>query len=146
MTPAAMSIERTRAKAPKAIRTSDVARPRTLALSVLGAAPAESLPQPTPADLVLRNGAVYTVDAARSWARAVAVSGGKIVCVGTDAAVAPWIGAAVSLSQTKPVTFCVTAGAGLLPPPLPPQLRTGLSAGGAPPLADAGPSAGHRKS
>src|SRR6266849_5499744 len=35
--------------------------------------------------------------------------------------VAPWIGAAVSLSQTKPVTFCVTAGAALLPPPPPPQ-------------------------
>jgi predicted amidohydrolase YtcJ len=62
-----------------------------LALSVLGAAPPESS-QPTPADLALRNGAVYTVDAARSWARAVAVAGGKIVCVGTDAAVARWIG------------------------------------------------------
>jgi predicted amidohydrolase YtcJ len=62
-----------------------------LALCALGAAPPESS-QPTPADLVLRNGAVYTVDAARSWAGAVAVSGGRIVFVGTDAAVAPWIG------------------------------------------------------
>ena len=34
------------------------------------------------ADLVLRNGVVYTVDAARSWARAVAVRGGRIVHVG----------------------------------------------------------------
>jgi predicted amidohydrolase YtcJ len=33
---------------------------------------------------VLRNGAVYTVDSARSWARAVAVRGGRIVYVGGD--------------------------------------------------------------
>ena len=37
-----------------------------------------------PADLVFTNGAVYTVDAARRWARAVAVRGGRIVAVGTD--------------------------------------------------------------
>ena len=33
---------------------------------------------------MFRNGAVYTVDAARSWASAVAVRGGRIVYVGTD--------------------------------------------------------------
>jgi len=38
-----------------------------------------------PASLVLTGGAVYTVDAARSWARAVAVAGGRIVAVGSDA-------------------------------------------------------------
>jgi predicted amidohydrolase YtcJ len=37
-----------------------------------------------PADLVLRGGAVYTVDAERSWATAVAVRGGRIVYVGGD--------------------------------------------------------------
>jgi predicted amidohydrolase YtcJ len=37
-----------------------------------------------PADLVLRGGAVYTVDAARSWATALAVRDGRIVYVGTD--------------------------------------------------------------
>jgi predicted amidohydrolase YtcJ len=36
------------------------------------------------ADLVFVNGDVYTMDAARSWARAVAVRGGQIVAVGTD--------------------------------------------------------------
>lgn len=36
------------------------------------------------ADLVLRGGAVYTVDAARSWAQAVAVRDGVIVAAGTD--------------------------------------------------------------
>jgi len=46
-----------------------------------------------PADLVFRNGAVFTVDAARSWASAVAVSGNRIVYVGTDAGVAPFVGA-----------------------------------------------------
>ena len=45
-----------------------------------------------PADLVLTGGAVYTVDAARSWAQAVAVSGGRIAAVGTDADVRPYVG------------------------------------------------------
>jgi predicted amidohydrolase YtcJ len=36
------------------------------------------------ADLVLRGGAVYTVDAARSWASAIAVRDGRIAYVGTD--------------------------------------------------------------
>lgn len=45
-----------------------------------------------PADLVLRHGAVYTVDAARSWAESIAVRGGRIVYVGDDAGIAPWIG------------------------------------------------------
>jgi predicted amidohydrolase YtcJ len=45
------------------------------------------------ADLVFVNGAVYTVDAARSWAQAVAVRGGRIAGVGTDAAIRPSIGA-----------------------------------------------------
>ncbi|HWZ85239.1 MAG TPA: amidohydrolase [Thermoanaerobaculia bacterium] len=45
-----------------------------------------------PADLVLKGGAVYTVDGARSWAEAVALSDGRIVFVGTAASVKPWIG------------------------------------------------------
>jgi predicted amidohydrolase YtcJ len=36
------------------------------------------------ADLVFVNGDVYTVDAARSWAQAVAVKDGRIIAVGTD--------------------------------------------------------------
>jgi predicted amidohydrolase YtcJ len=36
------------------------------------------------ADLVFVNGPVYTVDAARSWARAVAVKGGRILAAGSD--------------------------------------------------------------
>ena len=39
---------------------------------------------PGPADLVLRGGAVYTVDAARSWATTVGIQGGRITYVGSD--------------------------------------------------------------
>jgi predicted amidohydrolase YtcJ len=45
-----------------------------------------------PADLVFERGAIYTVDATRRWAEAVAIRGGRIVYVGTDAGVARWIG------------------------------------------------------
>ena len=45
------------------------------------------------ADRVFVNGAVYTVDAARSWAQAVAVREGRIAAVGTDAAIRPSIDA-----------------------------------------------------
>jgi predicted amidohydrolase YtcJ len=44
------------------------------------------------ADLVFRNGAVYTMDAARSWASAVAIRGGRIVYVGTDSLPAGTVG------------------------------------------------------
>jgi predicted amidohydrolase YtcJ len=47
--------------------------------------PASQRPANAPPDLVLRGGAVYQVDAARSWARAVAVRDGLITAVGTDA-------------------------------------------------------------
>jgi predicted amidohydrolase YtcJ len=60
-----------------------------LCLALAAAAPR---PAPFPADLVFRSGAIYTVDAARSWAEAVAVSGGKIVFVGTDAGARAWTG------------------------------------------------------
>jgi predicted amidohydrolase YtcJ len=45
-----------------------------------------------PADLVLRGGPIYTVDAVRSWARALAVRDGALVYVGSELGVAPFIG------------------------------------------------------
>src|SRR5215475_6785737 len=45
------------------------------------------------ADLVLRGGAVYTVDAARSWAQSVALRDGVVLAVGTDEDVAGLTGA-----------------------------------------------------
>ncbi len=44
------------------------------------------------ADLVLRHGAIYTVDAARSWAESLAVRGDRIVFVGADRDVVGFIG------------------------------------------------------
>jgi hypothetical protein len=59
------------------------------------------------AELLFVNGPVYTVDAARSWATAVAVKGGTIVAVGADKDVRAWMG-----PQTEVVDL---AGRMLLP-------------------------------
>ena len=56
---------------------------------------------PTPADVVYRRGAVYTVDAVRRWAESVAVRDGRIVYVGTDAGIASWIGAKTQTIDLK---------------------------------------------
>ena len=45
-----------------------------------------------PADLVLNGGRIATMDAARSFASALAVRAGRIVAVGPDASVAANIG------------------------------------------------------
>jgi predicted amidohydrolase YtcJ len=60
---------------------------------------AETQPQmpAVPADLVLMNGAVLTVDARDSVAEAVAVSGGRIVAVGSNADIKPRIGPATQV-------------------------------------------------
>jgi predicted amidohydrolase YtcJ len=44
------------------------------------------------ADLALRNGAIYTVDGARSWAETIAIDAGRIVYVGNDAGAKDYIG------------------------------------------------------
>jgi hypothetical protein len=44
------------------------------------------------ADLAFRNGAIYTVDGARSWAEALAIDDGRIVYVGTNAGTKDYIG------------------------------------------------------
>jgi len=49
------------------------------------------------ADTVLLGGRVYTVDAARSWAEAVAIRDGRITYVGTNAGVDAYIGADTSV-------------------------------------------------
>ena len=63
-----------------------------LALVALAAGGAACARRPPGADLVLRGGAVYTLDAARSWAQAVVVEANRIVYVGPDAGVEGWIG------------------------------------------------------
>jgi predicted amidohydrolase YtcJ len=57
-----------------------------------------STPVP-PADLVLTDGRIYTVDAARSVASALAVSSGKIVFVGSAADAKQWIGPATRVER-----------------------------------------------
>ena len=52
---------------------------------------AVAFPQSRPADLVLKNANIYTVDQHNPHAQAVAVKGDKIVLVGSDAEVRPWI-------------------------------------------------------
>lgn len=54
-----------------------------------------------PADLVLRGGAVYTMDAARSWARCVAIRKGRIVYVGTVGPPAELIGPATEVVDLR---------------------------------------------
>src|SRR5947209_2580 len=87
-------------------------RTRTMAFLALGgmlmtrsssAAPAgpPALSRPAAADVVLRGGAVYTVDAVRSWAEAVAIRGDKIVYVGPDRGVASYIGQRTRLVDLK---------------------------------------------
>ena len=44
------------------------------------------------ADIVLLNGHIYTMDAARTWVEAVAIQNGKIVYVGDDEGVQAWVG------------------------------------------------------
>jgi predicted amidohydrolase YtcJ len=53
------------------------------------------------ADLVFTGGAVYTVDATRSWARAVAVKGDRIVAVGTDDELGDLIGAGTDVIDLR---------------------------------------------
>ncbi len=49
-------------------------------------------PVPVSADLVLRNGRVYTLDASRSWAESLAVAKGSLIYVGADAGVGAFTG------------------------------------------------------
>jgi predicted amidohydrolase YtcJ len=60
-----------------------------------------ALPQGRRADLVVRNAAVYTVDATRSWAQALAVKAGRIVFVGSDRDAAGWIGPATGVVDAQ---------------------------------------------
>lgn len=53
------------------------------------------------ADVVLSNGAVYTVDRNRNWAQAVAIRGGEIVYVGSDEGAKKYIGANTKVTNLK---------------------------------------------
>ncbi len=81
---------------------------RTLLLSVLvvllavAAGPgAQAPPRVEPATLVLHNGKVVTVEAARPEAQALAVRGDSIVAVGSEADIRPYIGPATTVIDLK---------------------------------------------
>ena len=71
-----------------------VSRARTLAVIIaMGvAAPGRAPAAVAPADLVLRNAKIYTVDKDRRLAQALAVKDGRLVFVGTDSDAQAWIG------------------------------------------------------
>src|SRR6266542_1815401 len=58
---------------------------------LLAALPARGMAQ-APADLVFRGGTVYTVSERQPVVEAIAVTGDRIVFVGSSAAVARWVG------------------------------------------------------
>lgn len=64
----------------------------TAAISVLGVALAGQT-SATPADLVLRNGRIVTVDDAKPEGQAIAVTAGKVTFVGSNAEIARYVGA-----------------------------------------------------
>jgi len=53
------------------------------------------------ADLALRNGAIFTMDGARSWAATIAIDDGRIVYVGNDAGAKDYIGTQTQLVDLK---------------------------------------------
>ncbi len=59
------------------------------------------MPAERPADLVLTGGRIATMDAARSWASSIAVRDGRIVAVGTDGLVRPFIGPSTRVIELR---------------------------------------------
>src|SRR5262249_55502460 len=57
--------------------------------------------QAQPADMVLKNGAIYTVDSVRSWAQTLAVRGGRLVYVGPDKGAEALIGGQTRVIDLK---------------------------------------------
>src|ERR1700674_2610011 len=73
---------------------ASVRRLAVLILSIVSIAPAAQAPGP--ADTILVNAHVVTVDAAFSIAQAVAITGGRFSAVGTDAAIRKLVGPATT--------------------------------------------------
>ncbi len=61
-------------------------------IALIGLAAKKPEPVEPKADLVLRHGRIYTLDASRSWAESIAIKTGRIVYIGEDNQVGNWIG------------------------------------------------------
>lgn len=72
---------------PRRMRT-----PSSLVIGIAFLLVAAAPPAREPADAVYRNGRIWTVDPASSWAEAVAIDDGRFVAVGSDAEIAPYVG------------------------------------------------------
>jgi predicted amidohydrolase YtcJ len=57
--------------------------------------------RPQPADTVVLHARIYTLNPKQPWAEAIAVTGGKIVAVGTDLEVAPYRGVSTRVIDAK---------------------------------------------
>ena len=68
--------------------------PKVLAQGPTSEVTAAPAPTASPADRVYRNGVIFTVDARNGMAEAVAIRDGRIVYVGSNQGVAPFVGAA----------------------------------------------------
>ncbi len=64
-------------------------------------APPASRGKSAVADLALRNGAIYTMNGARSWAETIAIDDGRIVYVGTDAGATDYVGPQTQVVDLK---------------------------------------------
>ncbi len=73
----------------------------TLGLALLPFAGTPLRAEDSPADLVLRNGRIYTVDAVRTWADAVAIRGDEIVYIGLGNGIDRYIGEATRVIDLK---------------------------------------------
>lgn len=90
------------ARSPRALaglRRPDGACPFCLFAS--STAPATASAAPEPADLVLTNGVIYTVDAQEPRVEAVAVKGERIVAVGTSKEIQAWVGKSTRVIDLK---------------------------------------------
>lgn len=71
------------------------------ALLIFSTVAAAGQNQPAPATLVLQNGKVVTVDAAMPEAQAIAIRGDRIVAVGTNQAIQPYVGPATEVIDLR---------------------------------------------
>ena len=57
--------------------------------------------QTAPADTLLTNARIYTVNSKEPWAQALAIRSGKIIAIGSDKAIAPYQGPSTKVIDAK---------------------------------------------
>lgn len=76
------------------------------------------MPNETAADLVLTGGRIFTADAAKTWAEALAVRGGRIAAVGGDRDVRPLVGPGTRVIELRGRTVTPGFGDSHVHPPM----------------------------